>query len=292
MGGLNENGQLGIGSTNNIGDEPNEMGKNLSFVDFGTDLKAKSLAAGTNHTCGILSDSDGSVKCFGGNNNGQLGQEDFLSRGTQPNEMGDNINQINLAFGTKSKKIACGSSFTCVLSSDDYYLKCFGSNHYGETGAGSIAPTIGGTQNEMGTNLAKVDLGKSDGKPNYIATGEHHVCTLLDSGFIKCFGRNHVGQLGYGDSKDRGSQKQDMGDNLKLLDIGSEVEGDDFAPLIASLFILMIGILACLHTKRVKKQNIENDEYEHGEQQKFESIESEQIPESTFNNESTALAKA
>ncbi len=44
--GRNANGQLGQGHTNDIGNEPNEMGSNLSAVDLGAGLVASSVKAG------------------------------------------------------------------------------------------------------------------------------------------------------------------------------------------------------------------------------------------------------
>lgn len=58
--GSNEYGELGIGSTNNVGDEPYHMGVNLTVVDLGANASA--VSAGEHITCARLSD-DG-VKCW------------------------------------------------------------------------------------------------------------------------------------------------------------------------------------------------------------------------------------
>ena len=50
---------------NPIGDDPNEMGDNLPFVDLGAGITAKAISAGYYHTC-IIMDND-QVKCFGWN---------------------------------------------------------------------------------------------------------------------------------------------------------------------------------------------------------------------------------
>jgi hypothetical protein len=54
-----------------------------------------------------------------------------------------------------------------------------------------------------------------------VATGEYHACALLDDHRVKCWGDNNLGQLGLGDTKDRGSDSSTMGDNLPTVDLGT-----------------------------------------------------------------------
>ena len=63
--GYNMYGQLGIGSTYPVGDQPGEMGDNLQLVRFGGGQTAIAIAAGIFHTCALL--SGGSVACWGNN---------------------------------------------------------------------------------------------------------------------------------------------------------------------------------------------------------------------------------
>lgn len=67
--GRNDAGQLGLGDTKDRGMAVGDVGET---VDFGTGLSAVAVTSGCEHTCALL--DDGSVKCFGENNFGQLGQ--------------------------------------------------------------------------------------------------------------------------------------------------------------------------------------------------------------------------
>ena len=56
-------GQLGYGDTDDRGDDSNEMGDNLPYVDVGGTVVQ--LALGQAHTCALL--DNGKVKCWGYN---------------------------------------------------------------------------------------------------------------------------------------------------------------------------------------------------------------------------------
>ena len=81
-------GQLGHGKSNDL-DSP----ANLS-ITLGTGRTAKTISAGNFHTCAILDNS--SIKCWGLNDSGQLGQADINNRGDSSGEMSDNLPAISL----------------------------------------------------------------------------------------------------------------------------------------------------------------------------------------------------
>ena len=54
-----------------------------------------------------------------------------------------------------------------------------------------------------------------------VVTGLHHSCALLKDGLVKCWGENGSGQLGYGDTSNRGDAAGEMGDNLPAVDLGT-----------------------------------------------------------------------
>ena len=109
-----------------------------------------------------------------------------------------------------------GSAHSCALSSDGT-VRCWGENSDGQLGLGDTADR-GDESGEMGADLPLVDL---DGLAAQIACGDKHTCALLNSGQIKCWGRNVAGQLGLGDTANRGDQPGEMGANLPTVAIGT-----------------------------------------------------------------------
>lgn len=92
--GYNIVGQLGQGDSENRGDGPGEMGDQLQLINLGRSIISDGLTAGAGHACVYLTDE--TIKCWGNNGSGQLGQGDKLSRGDEPDEMGDFLVPIDL----------------------------------------------------------------------------------------------------------------------------------------------------------------------------------------------------
>ncbi len=111
--GDNFGGQLGLGDTNRRGDGPGEMGDNLPAVNLGTGRTATAISAREAHACALL--DNGSIKCWGFNNRGQLGLGDMLWRGDNPGEMGDNLPTVDLGPGQTATAVAVGYVSTCAL---------------------------------------------------------------------------------------------------------------------------------------------------------------------------------
>jgi alpha-tubulin suppressor-like RCC1 family protein len=215
--GRNDFGQLGLGDTHyrGRGDTPNEMGDDLPLVDLGMGRNAKRIVSGSYHNCAIL-DND-KVKCWGYNANGTLGLGDTDNRGGKPNQMGDNLPYVNLGVGLTVKEIGANAFHNCVILDNDK-VKCWGLNAYGQLGLGDTT-NRGDNPFFMGDNLAYVDLGAGL-TAKKIATAARHVCALLSNNKLKCWGENEKGQLGLGDTNNRGILPNQMGDNLPYVDLG------------------------------------------------------------------------
>ena len=61
--GENDHGQLGVGDVDHRGDESNEMGDYLDFVEFGDDFTPTHLTAGYQFNCALSLEN--SIKCWG-----------------------------------------------------------------------------------------------------------------------------------------------------------------------------------------------------------------------------------
>src|SRR5262245_21110914 len=96
----------------------------------------RSLSLAFYRTCGIL--DNGTVKCWGRNQFGQLGLGDVNERGDGPGEMGDSLPTVNLGTGRTARAIAAGEYHTCVLL-DNGTVKCWGLGMSGRLGYGDTA---------------------------------------------------------------------------------------------------------------------------------------------------------
>ena len=90
-------------------------------------------------TC--VSSSTGWLKCFGLNDEGQLGYEDTENRGDDSDEMGDYLDYVDLGddFNITLTMLPSGygGSHSCLIS-DDLDVKAWGSNDYGQLGNGDV----------------------------------------------------------------------------------------------------------------------------------------------------------
>ncbi len=152
--GHNDTGQQGQGDTTKRGANPGDMGAALKAVDFGNGRKATYVSTLYDHSCAVL--DDGSVRCWGWNNAGQLGLGDKETRGDAPGEMGTALPKVDLGLGVKATQLGVGWDHSCALLEGDAF-KCWGLNWAGHLGQGDTA-TRGDGPNEMGDALKTVKL--------------------------------------------------------------------------------------------------------------------------------------
>lgn len=221
--GENGSGQLGRGdAVASWGNAPGQMGAGLVTVDLGVGLTAKALSLGTNHSCALLRDD--SVKCWGDNSHGQLGQGDTLSRGTTPASLGTGLAPVSLGHARTAKALATGGLHTCAILSDDT-LKCWGDNRHGQLGYGDMMDR-GVTPLQVGDNLPAIFLGSDITRVLQVATSTYGTCAVLEtsgSNILKCWGDNSLGQLGTGDTIDRGNTALSTGNAIPAVSLGMGV---------------------------------------------------------------------
>ena len=175
--GQNDQGQLGIGSTSNANTP-------TTINTLGSGRTAVSLATAFDSVCALL--DDGSVKCWGSDFDGQLG-----NGGTNADLSSPPSSAINLGTSRTAKAITGGEFHFCAILDDDS-IKCWGQGTDGKLGTGSTGdrstPTSTSGSFASGRYAVAIDAGYD------------HTCVLLDNGDMTCWGSDADGQLGNGAS--------------------------------------------------------------------------------------------
>jgi alpha-tubulin suppressor-like RCC1 family protein len=149
---------------------------------------ATAISAGAFHTCELT--SAGAVKCWGANEQGQLG--DGTARGSATpvavSGLSSGVTAISAGPGENSET-------TCALTSAGA-VKCWGANEQGQLGNG----TTTGPEPCHGVACSKTPVAVSGLSSGVIAisAGGYHTCALTSAGAVKCWGYNEEGQLGDG----------------------------------------------------------------------------------------------
>jgi alpha-tubulin suppressor-like RCC1 family protein len=122
-------------------------------------------------------------------------------------------------LGGTVKHISAGAVFYCGQLADDR-IKCWGANESGQLGIGNTMDR-GNKPNDMGANLPGVELGLPGGEVAVgLTTGAYHACMLTNMGRVKCWGSNEYGQLGLGDTQNRGDGPGEVS-NAPTIDLGA-----------------------------------------------------------------------
>ncbi len=164
--GRNDFGQVGDGTTTH---RPTPVG----VTGLGSGVAA--VAAGGNHTCALT--TAGGVKCWGRNNQGQLGDGTTIDRTTP-------VNVVGLTSGVAA--IAPGFLHTCALTTGGD-VKCWGRNDHGQLGDGT------GTPRPTPVSVLGLPAGTTA-----VASGGSHTCAVTAGSRVRCWGWNGFGQLGDG----------------------------------------------------------------------------------------------
>lgn len=165
----------------------------------------KKIYTGGDFAC-ALSDA-GKVKCWGYNNDGQLGTQDGYNYGKYPNSMGRALPTMDFGSDVKVAEMCIGGRFACIATPEGK-VKCWGDNFDGSLGHGNVL-----NPKAMGDALPFTDLGTGFVAKN-LSCGYRHACALTPEGRAKCWGDNNTGNLVLGDEKTRGNMPGQMGDAL------------------------------------------------------------------------------
>ena len=212
-----------------------------SSVALGESVNCASsiVSAGLNFTCEISNRSAG-LRCWGDGSYGALGLGTRSSIGIPAAQL-RNVS-VDLGSGRRVVAVSAGVQYACAILST-LELKCWGTNGYGQLGVGDTK-TRGDDPGEMGDALAAVSLGTGRGAVA-VCAGAYHTCAILNTGELKCWGYNDHGQLGQGDTSDRGDDPGEMGDALAAVDLGM---GRTAVAVVAGMY----HTCALLDTREVK----------------------------------------
>jgi alpha-tubulin suppressor-like RCC1 family protein len=180
--GINDEGQLGNGSINDVNDVPKllkgkpPLPKGLNINDI------QAVSCGQGHT--VLLTKSGYIYATGSNGSGELGIGTY-----------DDVNKFTICKSGDVdkiqgyiKSISCGDNHTVLLTKSGY-IYATGSNVRGQLGL-----PISITQVDTFTRCTDVD--KIQGKIKAISCGQFHTALLTTFGHIYCTGDNAFGQLG------------------------------------------------------------------------------------------------
>lgn len=135
------------------------------------------ISAGTAHTCAVVS---GAARCWGYNSEGQLGNN-TIGNSSKP------VPVVGLTSGVAS--VSTDSGHSCAVTTGGA-VKCWGRNTHGQLGTGGAGSP----------SLTPKDVSGLTAGVKAVTTGYGHSCAMLNSGYVKCWGRNSDGQLGTGDA--------------------------------------------------------------------------------------------
>ncbi len=200
-------GQSGRGNTMKIGDdEPVSAGGDVMLGG-----QAVKIVAGDDFTCAIM--SDGGLRCWGRNDDGQLGYGDLEHVGDDeaPASVGD------APAGGAVTDVYAGQKHTCArLSPTD--VRCWGANFWGQLGYGHwiFTPVHSGSGDAGGP----LELG--GGEVQAMSLGASFSCARLSSTDLRCWGAAAEGQLGHGDDEAFGADDGETPASAATIEFGSK----------------------------------------------------------------------
>jgi alpha-tubulin suppressor-like RCC1 family protein len=131
------------------------------------------LAVGNDFVCAHM--ADGTVRCWGHNNLGQLGT------GTL-----DSITPAEIDGLTDTAEVRVGLTFGCARGRDGT-VRCWGDNSSGQLGVSRV--TQQRNHPDLVPGLSNV---------THLAAHDTHACARLANGTVSCWGSNDVGEAGNG----------------------------------------------------------------------------------------------
>jgi alpha-tubulin suppressor-like RCC1 family protein len=167
------------GLDENVGDDETPL--EAGVIDIGADVQ--SVAVGSTHSCALT--SAGNVRCWGANDLGQLGYAipDLTVAPAKVAELGD------VPVGGDVKQVVVGDQLSCALLTSGA-VRCWG--YCGGYAYGNCL-NIGDLETPADAGDAPIG-----GPVASLSATSLHVCAVMVSGGVRCFGEGKNGALGYG----------------------------------------------------------------------------------------------
>lgn len=196
--GENIHGNLGIGIDNGPEQCPTTSGEVVYCSTKPVDVKGLSsgvlsLALGKEFSCALT--SAGTVKCWGLNMHGQLGNTSASVKWEGKTQYTNSFLPVSVEGLSGVKAVTAGANHVCALTSSGG-VKCWGSNTEGQLGTGDASGPEQCYNYACSVKPVSVK-GLSSGVKS-IASGFNHTCALTSSGTVKCWGSNVSHELGIG----------------------------------------------------------------------------------------------
>jgi len=154
----------------------------------GTASQAKALFCGAGSSCAILTNDD--VMCWGSNSSGQLGTGMTGAAELAP------VAATALNSLDPISKLALGNAWSCALHTTGA-VSCWGSDLSGRLGDGGDADVASPTP------VSVAGLDGSSKRAVDISSNNDHVCVVLETGEVECWGENRYGVIGDSSTEDR-----------------------------------------------------------------------------------------
>ena len=202
--GWNYYGQLGVGTDTGpevcgFGDEYPIGCSTVPASVIGLGSGVSEISSGYADACALM--NAGTVKCWGYNAGGQLGDGD----NTGPEGCGQfpipcSTTPVNVSGLTGVSKIASGWNHTCAITSTGG-IKCWGPSGNGQLGDGTADERTAPVDVDLPTGVTATS----------IAAGAENTCAITNMGELLCWGSNRFGQLGLG--TDEGPEECEQTEN-------------------------------------------------------------------------------
>ncbi len=184
--GANQSGQLGYGTTVNVGDGVGPHVREAGVLDL---ENVRDVSLGVAMTCALT--GDGRVRCWGVNAEGSLGYGDLDPRGGTPATTPGKVPALGLPADVVAISVSrpetgspLSSTTACALSAEGS-VRCWGrSSILGYPSVHDVGTPTGLPLADIGP----ISLWESEGQATRLSSGRRVQCAVRHDGYLRCWG--------------------------------------------------------------------------------------------------------